>query len=119
LIEQQTGYTFSYNPTLLNDFLPVTLKVKDELLKKVLEQLFDHHAQGSSLVYERERRGKGTSADARRGRGNRWYGGIVRPGRQRGRESLPGGWEPALPYPPPAGPLLHVQPGSSENDELL
>ncbi len=41
LIEQQTGYTFSYNPTLLNDFLPVTLKVKDELLKKVLEQLFD------------------------------------------------------------------------------
>src|SRR5690554_5146429 len=41
LIEQQTGYTFSYNPTLLNDFLPVTLEIKDELLKKVLEQLFD------------------------------------------------------------------------------
>lgn len=39
-IEHQSGYTFSYNPSLLKDFPDVTLKVLDEPLDKVLQVLF-------------------------------------------------------------------------------
>ena len=41
LIEQQTGYTFSYSPALLNQFPPVTLKVTNQTVANVLKLIFD------------------------------------------------------------------------------
>ncbi len=41
LIEQQTGYTFSYSPALLNQFPPVTLKVTNQTVTSVLKLIFD------------------------------------------------------------------------------
>lgn len=40
-IEKQSGHTFSYNPALLKNFPPVTLKVTEETLLKTLQLLFD------------------------------------------------------------------------------
>src|SRR5690554_1297857 len=40
-IEKQSGYTLSFNPSLLKDFPPVTLQVTNELLEKALQLLFD------------------------------------------------------------------------------
>ena len=39
-IEQQSPYTFSYNPSLLKDFPRVTVNVMDEPVEKVLRDLF-------------------------------------------------------------------------------
>lgn len=39
-IEKQSDYTFSYNPSLLKEMPPVSLKVKEQSLENVLEQLF-------------------------------------------------------------------------------
>ena len=41
LIQQQTGYTFSYSPALLNQFPPVTLKVTNQTVANVLKLIFD------------------------------------------------------------------------------
>lgn len=40
-IEKQSGYTFSYNPSLLKDFPPVTIKIVDGSLERVLDLLFN------------------------------------------------------------------------------
>lgn len=40
-IEKQTGYTFSYSPSLLKDFPRITLRIADGPLEKVLQALFD------------------------------------------------------------------------------
>ncbi len=40
-IEKQSGYTFSYTPSLLTNLPPVTLKIVDEPLEKILLLLFD------------------------------------------------------------------------------
>src|SRR5690554_5516667 len=39
-IERQSGYTFSYSPSLLKDIAAITIKVVDEPLEKVLKALF-------------------------------------------------------------------------------
>ncbi len=39
-IEKQSGYTFSYTPSLLKGFAKVTLRAKNEPLEKVLHRLF-------------------------------------------------------------------------------
>src|SRR5690554_6877060 len=40
-IEKQSGYTLSFNPSLLKDFPPVTLQIANEPLEKALRLLFD------------------------------------------------------------------------------
>ncbi len=40
-IEKQSGYTLSFNPSLLKDFPPVTLQIANEPLEKTLQLLFD------------------------------------------------------------------------------
>lgn len=39
-VEKQSGYTFSYNPALLENFPPVTLRVENMSLQTLLEKLF-------------------------------------------------------------------------------
>lgn len=39
-IEKQSGYTFSYSPSLLKNFPPVTVRITDEPLEKALQVLF-------------------------------------------------------------------------------
>ena len=39
-IEKQSGYTFSYNPTLLKDFPPVSVKIDEKSLETVLATIF-------------------------------------------------------------------------------
>ncbi len=39
-IEKQSGYTFSYNPSLLKDFPKVTIRITDEPLEEALQALF-------------------------------------------------------------------------------
>ncbi|WP_298645818.1 TonB-dependent receptor [uncultured Proteiniphilum sp.] len=51
-IEQQTGYTFSYNPTLLKDFPPVSLRIANESLEKVLQLLF-HETDIQPILQEK------------------------------------------------------------------
>lgn len=57
-IEEQSGYTLSYNPSLLKDFPPVTTKMADEPLEKALNALFDKtdiHAivQGKYIILKK------------------------------------------------------------------
>lgn len=40
-IERQSGYTFSYNPQLLKELKPVTLKLHDATIEETLAALFD------------------------------------------------------------------------------
>ena len=50
-IEKQSGYTLSFNPSLLKDFPPVTLQIANEPLEKALQLLFDKTDIGFVLFH--------------------------------------------------------------------